>query len=105
MYDKVCNGCGSRLSDFYNTGMLGCEHCYKAFEKEIMVALKKIQGRTFHTGKIQRLSNLDKQLINEYNSLIEQRENATIKGDFKNIKELTEQIISLAEELKNRGLM
>ena len=105
MYDKVCNGCGTRLSQFYNTGMLGCEHCYRAFEKEIMVALKKIQGRTFHTGKTQKLSDLDKRLINEYNALIEQRERATINGDFKDIKALSEQIISLAEELKNRGLM
>ena len=33
MYDKVCKRCGRLLSDFYDTGMLGCEHCYEAFEK------------------------------------------------------------------------
>lgn len=105
MYDKVCRVCGTLLSDFYNTGMLGCEHCYTAFEKEILIALKKVQGRTFHTGKTQRLTSLDKQLITEYNALIKEKERATIEGRFGDIRELTEQILSLAEELKSRGLI
>ncbi len=105
MYEKVCKGCGTRLSQFYNTGMLGCEKCYQAFESEIMVALKKIQGRTFHTGKTQKVSGLDRELLSEYNALIKEKERATIEGRFSDIRELAEQILSLSEELKERGLM
>ncbi len=105
MYDKVCANCRTRLSQFYNTGMLGCEHCYTAFEKEIVTALKKIQGRTFHVGKTQRTSSLDRELIKEFNALIQEKERATIEGRFKDIKELTEQILSLSQELRERGLM
>jgi len=105
MYDKLCENCGRLLSEFYNTGMLGCEHCYKAFEKEIVLALKKIQGRTFHTGKTQKISNIDRELIAEYKRLIKEKELATIEGRFGDIRELAEQIIELSEELKNRGLI
>lgn len=105
MYDKVCKKCGTLLSEFYNTGMLGCEYCYKAFEKEVLIALKKIQGRTFHTGKTQKLSGLDRELINEYNRLIKEKELATLDGRFSDIRELAEQILELSEELKARGLL
>lgn len=30
-----CSKCGYTLDDYYNTGMLGCEECYKAFEKNL----------------------------------------------------------------------
>jgi protein-arginine kinase activator protein McsA len=105
MYDKVCKKCGTLLSEFYNTGMLGCEYCYMAFEKEILTALKKIQGRTFHTGKTQKLSAFDRELLAEYNALIKEKERATIEGRFTDIRELAEQILSLSEELRSRGLM
>ena len=104
MYDKVCKRCGTRLTDFYHTGMLGCSECYGAFEKEIETALRKVQGRTFHVGKTPRLTALDKELLSEYQRLITMKEQATIDGRFSDIRELSEQILDLLEELKNRGL-
>ncbi|MBQ9734735.1 MAG: hypothetical protein IJV95_02630 [Clostridia bacterium] len=105
MYDKVCPRCKTTLSSFYNTGMLGCEQCYRAFEKEITIALQKIQGKTFHVGKTPQLTRIDKELLAEYTRLIQEKERATIDGRFKDIRELAEQILSLSEELKARGLI
>jgi protein arginine kinase activator len=105
MYEKVCKNCGTLLSEFYRTGMLGCEYCYQAFEKEITIALKKLQGKTFHVGKTQKGNSLDKQLILEYERLLKERENAILNGKFEDIRELSEDILALSEELKERGLL
>ena len=105
MYDKVCKSCGWSLSRFYSTGMLGCENCYSAFEKEITVALNKIQGKSFHVGKTPKLAEADKQLLSKYKELINEKEKATIEGRFSDIRGLTTQILSLTEKLKERGII
>lgn len=105
MIDKICNECGTRLSEFYNTGMLGCPYCYKAFENQVTTTLYKIQGKTYHVGKTPNVSLLEKELMAEYKRLIAEKELATIEGRFSDIRVLAEQIVSLTDELKNRGLL
>lgn len=105
MIDTVCNECGTRLSTFYATGMLGCPYCYKAFENEVITALYKIQGKTFHVGKMPTTFSLEKELLSEYKRLIAEKERATIEGRFSDIRILAEQILELANELKNRGVL
>ncbi len=106
MYDKICNHCGWALGEFYRTGMLGCPHCYKAFEREITSTLYKIQGKAFHTGKTPyNLSSEDKNLLERYKKLIKQKELATIEGRFTDIRKLAEQIVEISSELRNRGLL
>lgn len=105
MYDKICRSCGRRLSEFYNTGMLGCPDCYNAFEPEIITALKKIQGRTFHVGKEPAITEEEKALLKRYKILLADKEKAGIEGRFKDMAELSHIINELAEELKKRGLI
>ena len=105
IYDKVCANCGTRLSDFYRTGMLGCQECYGAFNKEVISALKRVQGKTFHVGKAPKYAGLDRELLLEYQNLITQKERATIDGKFDKVKELSAQIVELNGELKRRGLI
>ncbi len=105
MYDKICPECGTRLSQFYKTSMLGCPTCYKAFEREIVLALKKIQGQTAHVGKTPYAAGLDKTLLNEYQMLIKEKERAMIEKRFDDANEIAEQILELSEELRRRGLL
>lgn len=105
MYEKVCLYCKTTLSDFYQTGMLGCSECYKAFEPEIELALKKIQGRTFHAGKTPKTSKLEKELFNEYQRLIKEKEQASLDGRFSDMRQISEEILALSEELKRRGII
>ena len=105
MYDKVCLHCKSTLSDFYSTGMLGCPECYKAFSPEIELALKKIQGRVFHDGKKPKTSKLEKELISEYQRLIHEKEQASLDGRFSDMRRISEEILSLSEELRRRGII
>ncbi len=105
MYDKVCKVCGRRLSEFYKTSMLGCENCYKAFEPEIISALKNVQGRTFHVGKTPTSCAEDKALIKRYRELIAEKERAGLEGRFQDMAELSIDVSELNEELKRRGLL
>lgn len=104
MYDKYCKTCKTTLSSFYATGMLGCPNCYKAFEAEVEIALKKIQGRTTHVGKKPSLSKLDRDLLLEYQSLLKEKERAGLEGRFSDMRQLSEDILALKEELQKRGL-
>lgn len=105
MYDKVCRRCKTTLSSFFATGMLGCPECYKEFEREIIPALKKIQGRTFHAGKTPKTSAIDRELLSEYERLLKEKEQATIEGRFDDMRTLTFEINQLIAELKDRGLI
>ncbi len=105
MYDKQCPRCGTTLTEFYDTGLLGCPNCYTAFSAEILRALKKVQGSVYHAGKTPRVNGLDRELLLEYQRLIKEKESASIKGEFYKVKELSESILDLAEELKKRGII
>ena len=105
MYDKVCVACGTRLSEFYRTYMLGCPKCYASFEREITLAIKKIHGAVEHTGKIPATNGEDKRLLTEYQKLVREKENLAIDGKFSRIKEVSEDLLKLSEELKKRGLL
>ncbi len=105
MYDKVCRACGRKLSEFYNTYMLGCPECYRAFSSEIERSLKKVHGIAVHTGKTPKANSIDRELLSEYNSLLNEKETAILEGRFENIAKLSESIIELSNELKKRGLL
>ncbi len=104
MYEKFCPSCKTALSSFYNTGMLGCPDCYKAFESEIELALKKIQGASFHAGKKPTIDELEKNLLLEYELLLKEKQLANIEGRFADMLRVSEELIELKEELKRRGL-
>ena len=105
MFDKVCFNCGTKLSEFYRTYMLGCPDCYKAFEEEILATLKKTQGKTYHTGKMPKITAVDKRLLEEYNHLLKEKEIAGMESRFKDMAILSTRIEILKEELLRRDLL
>jgi protein arginine kinase activator len=46
-----CPACGFAYSDFRNVGRFGCPECYRSFEPQLVVLLRKIHGDTRHQGK------------------------------------------------------
>lgn len=49
---KSCPNCGTTLADFRRTGLLGCAKCYSVFQSEVLAAVRRVQGRIRHTGKV-----------------------------------------------------
>lgn len=54
---KKCPVCGYTLEDYSNTGMLGCENCYNAFEKNLDDIFYKIHGKTRHIKLVESNKN------------------------------------------------
>ncbi len=102
--EKVCKKCGTKLSDFYKTSMLGCENCYRTFFDELQPVLTKLHGKTEHIGKVPKISAVEKEMLYEYKRLLKNKEVAVLEGRFQDASELDEDISALAEELAERGL-
>lgn len=49
---KICKNCGMDFNDFKRTGKFGCDQCYETFYDLVEPLIKRIHGRTVHTGKI-----------------------------------------------------
>jgi len=51
----ACHVCGTGYLQFRQTGLLGCPHCYVAFEHPLSSLLERAhQGGTHHVGKVPR---------------------------------------------------
>ena len=46
-----CPACGSTLRDFRDSGRLGCEQCYIAFEGHLRDLLRRLHGSSQHVGE------------------------------------------------------
>lgn len=49
--EPTCSVCGYTVSDFKESGLLGCSNCYKEFRDVITKSLVGIQPSTVHIGK------------------------------------------------------
>ena len=105
MIDKACKYCGTLLSEFYRTNMLGCPHCYNAFRSEIERVVMKIQKSSTHKGKIPTLSSVDKELYAEYKRLLAEKETAVMESRFSDVKRISDELIELKAELERRGIV
>jgi protein arginine kinase activator len=47
---KKCPSCGSSWDNFHDTGLLGCDICYQAYEDDLNVILRRIHGSNKHIG-------------------------------------------------------
>jgi len=47
-----CPICGLSYEDIKKRGKIGCSSCYQVFEKYLTPLLERIQGKTYHSGKI-----------------------------------------------------
>lgn len=50
--EKACSGCGMTLREFARDGMAGCPQCYTDFEDELAATIRRVQGKSSHTGRV-----------------------------------------------------
>lgn len=46
-----CPSCGATLSDFRESGRLGCAECYRTFEGPLRDVLRRVHGASRHIGE------------------------------------------------------
>ena len=105
MYEKSCSHCGYTWRQFSRTGLLGCPYCYVEFERELLPTLKKLQKSTVHKGNAPKISGEDKQLFAKYSKLMEEKELAGLSRNFSRMAEISLELNSVIEELKERGIL
>lgn len=49
--DQSCPACGLKLSQFRQTGRLGCGRCYQAFAPLVRRVIRQVHGNVRHLGK------------------------------------------------------
>ena len=99
--EPTCESCGYSLSDFRETGMLGCSNCYNTFNDIIMYNLKKMQPSLVHVGKKlneeKDLSETDRQI----KKLEIELKTAVNEENYELASEIKKKIIALKEGLEN----
>lgn len=102
--EKTCPSCGTKLSVFFETSMLGCPNCYRSFANELKPILREMHGKIVHVGKNPGISGVDYELIYAYDSFLREKEKAILDGDTRKAAEISEELKELSKELEIRGL-
>ena len=63
--DKFCGVCGTTLTDFQESGMVGCPKCYRVFSDDLQTALESETQPTEHLGKMPRRGSEDDSVRHE----------------------------------------
>lgn len=88
--DIKCEECGSTWESFQTTGLFGCDICYRTFEDDLDVILRRIHGSNQHIGsrpKSHRVNIDESELAKiklELQSAI-QRENFELAAELRDI--------------------
>ena len=95
--EPTCVNCGFTISDFRETGMLGCAECYKAFNTIIKQNLAKIQPGLVHVGHKLEDQTVINSTDREIRKLEIELKKAVEEEDYELASEIKKKIISLKE--------
>ena len=91
--DGSCRFCGLTLSDFRETGRLGCPHCYTTFDEQLRSLLRRIHGSVHHVGKVYLPPDpSDEERSRRLEGLHRKLRRAVESEDFEKAAELRDQI-------------
>lgn len=79
---KVCTNCGMHFEDFKKGGKLGCDRCYDTFSDLLEPLIKRIHGRTVHTGKIARTGGHALKMKRELSEIQKQLNEAIVNENY-----------------------
>lgn len=97
--DLTCKKCKTRLSDFLETGYVGCSECYKLFSKDVMGLIYNFHKAAKHTGKRPEFIATKARIAQQIDSLLKQQAEASAAEDYILAQSIKEQIAELREKL------
>ncbi len=89
---RVCPRCGTTIEEFRRTGLLGCAECYTAFREEVLLTVRRVQGKTRHAGAIPVAKEERYSLMLERQHLKEGIERAMREGRYDEAKKLQQRL-------------
>ena len=99
---RVCEKCGATEEQIAGQGLLGCGECYPYFADRVQPLIRKIQGSTWHTGKVPERTGGRARLIKEISGLKKDLKEAVAKEEFEQAAQLRDKI-HLLESAVNEG--
>lgn len=90
--DLRCPTCGLTYRKFRDSGRLGCDRCYHAFQSVLFPLIKRIQGTTHHLGKNPAHLNETYQMELELKELMEKLQEAVATEKFEDAVLLRDKI-------------
>ncbi len=79
---KICKNCGMDFNDFKKTGKFGCDQCYETFFDLVEPLIKRIHGRTVHTGKIAKTGGHVLKMKRELSEMQKQLDEAIVNENY-----------------------
>lgn len=105
----VCDACGMRYDDFAKNGMLGCENCYRVFNRRLDNVIKKLHGSNRHIedddrpkGVATKVKDKKKTVKEEIEELKEKLNNCVKCEDYEQAAILRDKIKKLEKSLNDR---
>ncbi len=92
---KRCQLCGSSFEDIAKSGKVGCAECYDTFYEELLPSVRRIHGRTAHTGKLAHSAGTGVKIRNELAKCRAELEQAIKAQEFEKAAELRDRIREL----------
>lgn len=99
----TCSKCGMNYGRFKQTGRLGCDECYRAFEDKLMPLIKRVQGNDRHTGKVLGRASGSIRLKREIEQLKGALQHALAAEAYEEAATLRDQIRALEKEYLQEG--
>jgi protein arginine kinase activator len=90
-----CSVCGYSYREFAETGRLGCDRCYEAFQTELNPLILRLHGRAQHRGKVPVRSGKQFYLRRELERLREQMTDAVKREAFEEAAQIRDKIRQL----------
>ncbi len=107
----MCDACGMSYDEFASTGMLGCENCYRVFNKKLDNVIKRLHGNNRHVQNEKRVRPIlkkkkekDTTLEDEIKVLKEKLEGCIKVEDYEQAAILRDKIRALEKTLEQRNL-
>lgn len=98
--DKVCDRCHTSLNEIMNSGKVGCDECYQAFNRELLPSIENIHGKSQHIGKISVSADSKWRKRAQIEQLKADLDQAVQNQEFENAAELRDKIKALEKEME-----
>ncbi len=98
-----CPRCGTKYSQFKETGRLGCAACYTAFQFQLRPLLRRIHGDTRHRGKTPTRDGEGASRSRQIHRLHDELQRAVEREEFEHAASIRDQIRQLESEIKAGG--
>jgi protein arginine kinase activator len=101
--DKFCGVCGTTLTDFGESGMVGCPNCYGVFSDDLRIALESESQPVDHLGKMPQRGSGNDSVRHEIMRLERMLRELVACERFEEAAGVRDRLAELGQELKGES--